>query len=158
MSDKLAIIYCDGSSNGKSNDCGGWGAVLINKNNILKISGYSPNATNNTMELTAAIEALSALKVRSTVQMYVDSQYVMNGFVKGWLRNWKKNSWKNSEGNPVANKELWIKLEEVVNRHEVKWIWVKGHSGDKYNEMVDKLAKSAKTSKTGVREYVVITE
>jgi ribonuclease HI len=146
-------IWTDGSSYGKSNQCDGWRAVLIYGNNILKISGYDSNATNNTMELTAAIEALSALKRPSVVKMNLDSQYVINGFAKGWVKNWKKKGWVNSEGKPVANKELWERLDAEVAKHKVSWVWIKGHSGNTYNEMADQLAKSAKATKKGVKEY-----
>lgn len=146
------IIYCDGSSNGKVGD-GGYGAVVMNEKKILKISGYNANATNNTEELRATIFALRALKHSCEVEAFLDSQYVINGFAKGWVKNWKRNGWKSSTGDPVKNKELWIELDVEVAKHKVTWRWVKGHSGDHYNEMVDKLAKDAKNTKKGVRIY-----
>lgn len=147
------IIYTDGSSNGKSNDHGGWAAVLIHKDKVLKISGYDSNATNQTMELTAALQGLLALKESCEVSIILDSQYVMHGFTKFWVKSWKKNNWISSTGTPVKNREIWEELDKAVSNHKVSWTWVKGHSGNHYNEMADQLAKAAKVSRVGVKEY-----
>jgi ribonuclease HI len=155
---KKVTIYTDGSSFGKSNDCGGWGCALIHEKTLLKLSGYDSNATNQTMELMAALQGLLILKESCEVLIILDSQYVMHGFTKFWVKNWKKNNWINSSGDPVKNKDLWMRLDEEVSKHKVTWMWVKGHSGDFYNEMVDKLAKAAKISKMGVKEYSKILD
>src|SRR5690554_5986195 len=91
------------------------------------------------MELTAAIEALNALKRPCTVELYTDSQYVKNG-IGGWLFGWKKNGWKTADKKPVKNMELWQALDAAVQRHNVTWHWVKGHAGDEFNERADRLA------------------
>ena len=98
--------------------------------------------TNNKMELTAAIEALKSIKIKSNIELYTDSQYVKNG-INLWIVNWKKNGWKTASKKPVANKDLWIKLDECTEKHAVIWFWVKGHAGNQYNEMADELAVTA---------------
>lgn len=150
---KRVTVYADGSSDGKSNGRGGWGAVLIGQHKKLMISGYSPCATNNTMELSALLFALRSLKEPCEVEAVLDSQYVINGFAKGWVKNWKENGWVSSSGEPVKNKNLWIELDLEVARHKMIWRWVKGHSGERYNEEADKLAREAKQNKEGVRLY-----
>ena len=94
------------------------------------------------MELTAAIEALKSIKVKSNIELYTDSQYVKNG-INLWIVNWKKNGWKTASKKPVANKDLWITLDECAEKHAVIWFWVKGHAGNQYNEMADELAVTA---------------
>ena len=98
--------------------------------------------TNNKMELTAAIQALQSIKAKSDIEIHTDSQYVKNG-INLWINNWKKNGWKNAAKKPVANKDLWIALDTCVTSHNVLWFWVKGHSGNHYNEIADKLAVKA---------------
>jgi ribonuclease HI len=98
--------------------------------------------TNNKMELTAAIQALQSIKAKSDIEIHTDSQYVKNG-ISLWINNWKKNGWKNAAKKPVANKDLWIALDTCVINHNVLWFWVKGHSGNHYNEIADKLAVKA---------------
>ena len=137
MSDKI-IIYTDGACSGNPGK-GGWGAVLINEGNKIYLSGYDKMTTNNKMELTAAIEALKSIKIKSNIELYTDSQYVKNG-INLWIVNWKKNGWKTASKKPVANKDLWIKLDECTEKHAVIWFWVKGHAGNQYNEMADELA------------------
>ena len=140
MSDKI-IIYTDGACSGNPGK-GGWGAVLINEGNKIYLSGYDKMTTNNKMELTAAIEALKSIKIKSNIELYTDSQYVKNG-INLWIVNWKKNGWKTASKKPVANKDLWIKLDECTEKHAVIWFWVKGHAGNQYNEMADELAVTA---------------
>ena len=140
MSDKI-IIYTDGACSGNPGR-GGWGAVLINESNEIYLSGYDKMTTNNKMELTAAIEALKSIKIKSNIELYTDSQYVKNG-INLWIVNWKKNGWKTASKKPVANKDLWIKLDECTEKHAVIWFWVKGHAGNQYNEMADELAVTA---------------
>lgn len=133
-------IYTDGACSGNPG-IGGWGAILIYKEYKKEIYGGDENTTNNRMELTAVIEALSTLKkINCDIEIYTDSQYVKNGITL-WLENWKRNGWKNSKKQNVLNRELWEKLEFLVNKHNIEWFWVKGHSNVELNEQVDKLAR-----------------
>ena len=134
-------IYTDGACSGNPGK-GGWGAILINAKETKYMSGSKQLTTNNQMELTATIEALKAILKPSNIALYTDSQYVKNG-ITSWIFNWKKNGWKTANKKPVANKDLWIELEKYVDFHSVNWFWVKGHSGDHYNEIADKLAVKA---------------
>ena len=134
-------IYTDGACSGNPGK-GGWGAILIYAKEEKYISGSKQLTTNNQMELTATIEALKAILKPSNIALYTDSQYVKNG-ITSWIFNWKKNGWKTANKKPVANKDLWIQLEKYVDFHSVNWFWVKGHSGDHYNEIADKLAVKA---------------
>jgi ribonuclease HI len=131
-------IYTDGACRGNPGP-GGWGALLIAGEHRKTLHGGERDTTNNRMELTAAIEALNALKGRRSVTLYTDSKYVMHG-VTDWLPNWKRRGWKTAAKKPVKNKELWQALDEAAGRHDVRWIWVKGHDGDPGNEMADALA------------------
>ena len=134
-------IYTDGACSGNPGK-GGWGAILIYAKEKKYMSGSKQLTTNNQMELTATIEALKAILKPSNIALYTDSQYVKNG-ITSWIFNWKKNGWKTANKKPVANKDLWIELEKYVDFHSVNWFWVKGHSGDHYNEIADKLAIKA---------------
>ncbi len=134
-------IYTDGACSGNPGK-GGWGAILIYNKKEKYISGSKQLTTNNQMELTATIEALKAISKPSNIALYTDSQYVKNG-ITSWIFNWKKNGWKTANKKPVANKDLWIELENYVDFHSVNWFWVKGHSGDHYNEIADGLAVKA---------------
>ena len=134
-------IYTDGACSGNPGK-GGWGAILIYAEEERYISGSKKLTTNNQMELTATIEALKAISKPSNIALYTDSQYVKNG-ITSWIFNWKKNGWKTANKKPVANKDLWIELEKYVDFHSVNWFWVKGHSGDHYNEIADELAVKA---------------
>ena len=134
-------IYTDGACSGNPGK-GGWGAILISAKEKKYMSGSKQLTTNNQMELTATIEALKAILKPSNIALYTDSQYVKNG-ITSWIFNWKKNGWKTANKKPVANKDLWIELEKYVDFHSVNWFWVKGHSGDHYNEIADKLAVKA---------------
>jgi ribonuclease HI len=134
-------IYTDGACSGNPGK-GGWGAILINAKETKYMSGSKQLTTNNQMELTATIEALKAISKPSNIALYTDSQYVKNG-ITSWIFNWKKNGWKTANKKPVANKDLWIELEKYVDFHSVSWFWVKGHSGDHYNEIADELAVKA---------------
>tara|TARA_Y100001970_G_C14034594_1_gene750400 strand:+ start:604 stop:1038 length:435 start_codon:yes stop_codon:yes gene_type:complete len=133
-------IYTDGACSGNPG-IGGWGVVILIKDNKpIHLFGGSKNTTNNQMELTAAIEALKYFSNKSELNIFTDSQYVKNG-IESWINNWKKNGWKTSSKKQVKNKELWIQLEEQIEKHNVKWQWVRGHTGNKNNEMADNLAK-----------------
>ena len=132
-------IYTDGACSGNPGP-GGWGAVLMHNDNIKEISGYNKNTTNNIMEITAVIEALKLLKYECEVEIYSDSAYVVNAFKQKWIENWKKNNWKTSNKEDVKNKELWEKLDRLVSMHKVKFIKVKGHSDNEWNNRCDELA------------------
>lgn len=137
MSDTI-IIHTDGACSGNPGP-GGWGAVLEYNGTVKELKGGAPATTNNQMELTAAIEALNALKRPCKVEIHTDSQYVKNG-IQGWLFGWKKNGWKTAAKKPVKNVELWQALDEATKRHEISWHWVKGHAGHDLNERADRLA------------------
>lgn len=136
---KKVEIYTDGACSGNPGP-GGWGAVLIYNNNIKELSGAKLNTTNNRMELTAVIEALKALKEHCEVTLTTDSKYVCDAINKGWVYSWKKNNWKKADKKPALNVDLWEELLILLEKHEVKFIWVKGHNGHKYNERCDELA------------------
>jgi ribonuclease HI len=131
-------IYTDGACRGNPGP-GGWGALLVSGTHRRELHGGEPLTTNNRMEMTAAIEALAALKRRCRVQLYTDSQYVRNGITE-WLPQWKRRDWKTADRKPVKNVDLWLRLEEQIARHEVHWHWVKGHAGHPGNERADALA------------------
>lgn len=138
--DKKVIIYTDGACSGNPGP-GGWGAILSYGDNRKEISGYEELTTNNKMELTAVIEALNMLKRQCNVEIYTDSVYVKDGITK-WIEKWKKNNWKTTKKDGVKNKELWIKLDELVNQHQIEWNWVKGHADNELNNRVDELARN----------------
>ena len=131
-------IYTDGACRGNPGP-GGWGAVLIAGRHRREIYGGEAETTNNRMELTAAIEALNALKGSRSVVLHTDSKYVMQGITE-WMANWKKRGWKTASRQPVKNQDLWIALDEAIARHDVHWKWVKGHAGNQGNEEADALA------------------
>ena len=134
-------IYTDGSCIGNPGP-GGWAAIIFNGNKQNIISGKKKNTTNNQMELMAAIKALVFLKKKQKIKIYTDSNYVKEG-ITNWIKIWEKNNWKTANKKKVKNVELWIKLNTVSNFHDIEWQWVKAHSGDPMNNMVDKLAKKA---------------
>ena len=131
-------IHTDGACKGNPGK-GGWGAWLIYNDHRQEISGGEADTTNNRMELTAAIEALAKLNKPCNVMLYTDSRYVMDGITK-WLEGWQKNNWKTANRKDVKNQDLWRRLLEESNKHEIQWHWVKGHSGDEGNDMADYLA------------------
>ena len=136
------IIYTDGACSGNPGP-GGWGSILMYKDNKKEISGGKDNTTNNIMELTAVIEGLKLLKFPCKVKLYSDSAYVVNAFNQKWIYGWLKNGWKNASKEPVKNKELWQELYELTKVHEVEFIKVKGHSDNEYNNRCDELARNA---------------
>lgn len=136
------IIYTDGACSGNPGP-GGWGSILMYKNNKKEISGGSNNTTNNIMELTAVIQGLKFLKYPCEVDLYSDSAYVINSFKQGWIYNWVKNNWRTSGKEPVKNKEIWQELYELTKIHKVNFIKVKGHSDNEYNNRCDELARNA---------------
>ncbi|MFL2700796.1 MAG: ribonuclease HI [Gammaproteobacteria bacterium] len=135
---KTVNIYTDGACRGNPGD-GGWGVLIKYENTSKEIYGGEKNTTNNKMELKAAIEGLKALNESCIVNLTTDSKYVMQG-ITSWIDNWKKNNWKSSTKKDVKNKDLWLLLDKYVSMHEVKWFWVKGHSGHEENEIADTLA------------------
>ena len=137
MSDKV-IIHTDGACSGNPGP-GGWGAILEYGRHTRELKGGEALTTNNKMELTAAIEALTALKRPCEVEIHTDSQYVKNG-VQSWMNGWKRNGWKTADKKPVKNLELWQALDEATKRHTIEWKWVKGHAGHELNERADQLA------------------
>ena len=136
------IIYTDGACSGNPGP-GGWGAILIYNDSKKELSGGNSNTTNNIMEMTAVIEALKILKRPCEVDLYSDSAYVVNAFLQNWVKNWIKNNWKTSGKEPVKNKEIWQELYELTKIHNVKFIKVKGHSDNEYNNRCDELARAA---------------
>ena len=135
------IIYTDGACLGNPGP-GGWAALLISKNSeTKKIFGSDILTTNNRMELTAVIEAIKLAPKNSNLVVFTDSKYVING-IEIWIKKWKKNRWLNSNKKKVKNKDLWIILDDVSEKVNIKWKWVKGHSGDENNETVDFLARN----------------
>ena len=140
------VAYTDGACSGNPGP-GGWGVLLqaFSDNKVVKereLSNGERLTTNNKMELRAAIAALEILDRTSEITIITDSKYVMNG-IQTWLAGWKKNNWKTASKKPVKNEELWKRLDLLCEQHEVNWKWVKGHAGDRGNERVDKLARSA---------------
>ena len=137
---KEVEIYTDGSCR-KNPGPGGWGAVLVYNGREVELSGGEADTTNNRMELTATIEALSKLKSPCKVTLTTDSKYVCEGITKGWAASWKKKGWKKSDGKPALNPDLWDRLLELCSVHDVKFCWVKGHAGHPYNERCDAMAQ-----------------
>ena len=136
---KVVKIYTDGACSGNPGP-GGWGAVLIYGEVEKDLFGGEPDTTNNRMELLAPIKALEALKRKTTVEIYTDSQYVKNG-ITTWIHGWKKNGWRTANRKPVKNVDLWQELDELAQKHDISWHWVKGHAGHPENERADELAR-----------------
>lgn len=135
---KTVIIYTDGACRGNPGP-GGWG-VLIEYGELSKqLYGGDVSTTNNKMELTAAIMALTEIKEPCEIILYTDSKYVLQG-IEEWIHNWKKRGWRGANKKPVKNIDLWKELDELRDKHNIKWNWVKGHSGDPGNETADMLA------------------
>lgn len=136
---KQIEIYTDGACSGNPGP-GGWGAVLVYNGNEKQLSGSEKSTTNNRMELTAVIMALNALNQPCEVKLTTDSKYVCDAVNKGWVYSWRKNGWRKSDKKPALNVDLWEELLSLLEKHEVQFIWVKGHNGHKYNEICDTLA------------------
>lgn len=139
---KNVVIYTDGGAS-PNPGAGGWGAVLQCNGVTKELSGAEAETTNNRMELTAAIEALSALKQPCKVELHTDSEYLKKG-VSEWMAKWKRNGWKTRGGGAVKNRDLWMKLDELSNRHDITWCWVPAHTGIEYNERCDALCHEAR--------------
>jgi ribonuclease HI len=136
---KVVEIYTDGACSGNPGP-GGWGAILSYDGREKEMHGGSAElTTNNRMELMAAIEALESLTRPSVVRLHTDSSYVRNG-ITSWLASWKRNGWRTASKQPVKNEDLWRRLDAAAARHQVQWLWVKGHAGNPGNERADALA------------------
>jgi len=142
----IVTIYTDGACKGNPGP-GGWGVYFSHKNNQKSLHGGEATTTNNRMELMAAIQALETLKRPCHVKLYTDSKYVLQGITE-WMENWKKRGWKTAARKPVKNEDLWRRLDEALQRHQVEWEWVRGHTGDAGNEKADQLANK------GVEEFL----
>jgi ribonuclease HI len=129
---------------------GGWAAILRYGKHKRELAGASPHTTNNRMELTAAIQALAALKEPCEVEVVTDSQYLKNG-VESWIAKWKQNGWKTADKKPVLNQDLWEQLDEQLNRHSTRWVWTKGHASHEDNNRCDELARDAAARQEGFR-------
>ena len=136
---KRVVIHTDGACSGNPGP-GGWGAILECNGRQKELFGGAPDTTNNRMELTAAIEALSALTRPSTVELHTDSQYLRQGITQ-WIKGWRRNGWRTADKKPVKNVDLWQALEPLIERHKVDWRWVRGHAGHDLNERADALAR-----------------
>ncbi|MCX6179733.1 MAG: ribonuclease HI [Chlorobiales bacterium] len=139
---KKIIIYTDGACSGNPGK-GGWGALLMYGSSVREISGFSPATTNNRMELSAAIEALEALKEPCKVDLYSDSSYLVNAINEGWLNRWTANNWKTASKKNVENVDLWQKILKLIRLHDVAFHKVKGHSDNPHNNRCDALARQA---------------
>ena len=139
---KKVSIYTDGACSGNPGK-GGWGAVLVYNGTEKEMSGFEAETTNNRMELFAAIQGLSALKESCVVNLYSDSSYLVNAFEKHWIEKWQRNGWKTSTKSPVENQDLWKLLLIHVRKHQVRFIKVKGHSDNQYNNRCDEMAVAA---------------
>lgn len=139
---KQVTIYTDGACS-RNPGPGGWGAVLLYRQQRRELSGGVPETTNNRMELTGAIEALKALKEPCRVDLYTDSAYLCNAFNQGWLDTWLRNGWRTSQKQPVENRDLWEELLTLCERHQVRWHKVKGHADNIHNNRCDELARKA---------------
>ena len=134
----IVDIYTDGACSGNPGP-GGWGALLKMGAREKELWGGTADTTNNRMEMTAAIEALKALKRPCKIRLHTDSQYLKNG-ITSWIKNWKRNGWRTADKKPVKNVDLWQALEAEIETHDIQWVWVKGHAGHDGNERADALA------------------
>ncbi|BCK77231.1 ribonuclease H [Acetobacter aceti NBRC 14818] len=140
--DAIVMIWTDGGCRPNPGP-GGWGVLLRYKGHERELSGGEPETTNNRMELTAAAEALEAMKRPCKIALHTDSEYVRNGITR-WHTGWVRRNWRNASGDPVKNMDLWRRLLDAAKPHDISWHWVKGHSGVPENERVDQLATDAR--------------
>lgn len=138
---KKVTVYTDGACS-VNPGVGGWAAVLIYKNTKKEISGGELNTTNNRMEISAALNALTALKEPCEVDLYTDSSYLCNTYSNGWIFNWLRKDWKKSDNKPVENRDLWERMLKLTNIHKVSWHHVKGHADNEFNNRCDELARA----------------
>lgn len=146
MTRKHVTIWTDGSCDTGSGD-GGWGYLLRYGRHVRSDSAFEAGTTNNRMELTAAVEALRALREPCSVTLVTDSQYLKKAFTDGWLDTWLRNGWKTAARKPVKNRDLWEELLRLSAQHDVEWSWTRGHVGHEENEMVDRLALEARRTR-----------
>lgn len=139
MANNKVTIYTDGACSGNPGP-GGWGAILVSNEHEKELCGGEKETTNNRMELTAVISALSALKRPCEVTLYTDSKYVVDAIEKGWAKKWKANNWMRTNKDKALNSDLWQQLLDLLEIHKVSFVWVKGHAGHAYNERCDRLA------------------
>lgn len=144
---KAVVVFTDGACSGNPGP-GGWAATLRYGRHEKVLTGASPRTTNNRMELTAALEALRALRYPCIVELHTDSAYLANAFNQGWIDNWVRKGWKTAAKKPVENQDLWEQLLKEVSRHRVKWVKVKGHADNDANNRVDRLAVEAMKAQT----------
>ena len=138
---KKISIYTDGACKGNPGP-GGWGVLMRYGTHEKTLKGAELHTTNNRMELSAAIHGLAGLSQHCDIDLYTDSQYLRKGITE-WLKNWKKRDWKTADKKPVKNIDLWQALDQEVSKHEIRWHWVKGHSGHPENDLADELANQA---------------
>ena len=136
---KTVTLYTDGACSGNPGP-GGWGAILSYNGVEKELSGGEPNTTNNRMELLAVISGLEALKETCRVELYSDSKYVIDGLSKGWAVSWRKNNWRKADKKPALNPDLWERLLNLTEKHQLSYHWVKGHADNPYNNRCDQLA------------------
>ena len=141
-------IFTDGACSGNPGP-GGWAAVLVFGMHEKELSGGEKKTTNNRMELTGVISALTALKEPCTVELYSDSKYVIDALSKGWAESWRQKGWKKADKKPALNPDLWEKLLELAEKHEMRYHWVKGHADNEFNNRCDKLAVAERDRYTG---------
>ena len=139
---KEVVIYTDGACSGNPGP-GGYGAVIVFNHHKKELAGGEKHATNNRMEMMGAIVALEALKKPCKVKLYSDSRYVVDAIEKGWVEKWKANGWRRSKRGPALNVDLWLRMLAVLEKHDVTFLWIKGHAGHSENERCDTLARSA---------------
>lgn len=151
MANPFVTIYTDGACSGNPGP-GGWGVILMHGQNKKELSGGETDTTNNRMELLAVIRGLKTLTKPCNVELYSDSAYVINAFNQNWIENWQKSDWKTSSKSPVKNKDLWLELLSLLKVHNVKFIKVKGHSDNQFNNRCDELARNeiVKIQKTNI--------
>jgi len=137
---KKITVYTDGACSGNPGP-GGYGAILLYKGQKKELSGGYKLTTNNRMEIVAVLTALEALKEPCEVEIYSDSRYVVDAIEKGWAEKWRKNGWKRNKSDPAVNVDLWERMLELLSKHDVKFIWVKGHADNPGNERCDELAR-----------------
>lgn len=145
---RFVEIFTDGACSGNPGP-GGWGAILRCDGKEKELSGGEAHTTNNRMELTGVIMALSALKYPCKVRLTTDSKYVVDGVTKGWAKSWRKKGWKKSDGKPALNPDLWGQLLDLLDVHDVEFSWIKGHAGHEENERCDRLAVSQRDFHSG---------
>jgi len=145
---KQIELYSDGACSGNPGP-GGWGAILRFKESEKELSGGEKETTNNRMELMGVISGLESLKEPCMVNIFTDSQYIANAFLKDWLSSWQKNGWKTAAKKPVKNRELWERLLKQADRHRLTWNWIRGHAGHPENERCDKLAVAERDKAAG---------